>query len=50
MLGSDYPFPLGEEIPGTLIRESNLSAEITKKLLGDNALKWLGVPKDHFIK
>jgi len=50
MLGSDYPFPLGEEIPGTLIRESNLSAEITKKLLGDNALKWLGVPNDHFIK
>lgn len=42
-LGSDYPFPLGEDRPGTLIEEaSQLSVETKRKLLSQNALEWLG--------
>jgi aminocarboxymuconate-semialdehyde decarboxylase len=39
-LGSDYPFPLGEERPGALIR--SLPEVPARKLLVDNALAWLG--------
>lgn len=43
MLGSDYPFPLGEARPGTLIEGMNhLSATAREKLQCKNALKWLG--------
>ncbi|HET8573515.1 MAG TPA: amidohydrolase family protein [Edaphocola sp.] len=41
-LGSDYPFPLGEQHPGKLI-ESHLEDEtLRKKLLYQNAIGWLG--------
>ncbi len=43
MLGSDYPFPLGEESVGALIRGSQLSQHVKKKLLGDNAQRFLGL-------
>jgi aminocarboxymuconate-semialdehyde decarboxylase len=43
MLGSDYPFPLGEEHVGSLIRQSNLSQDAQAKLLGGNALRFLGI-------
>ena len=43
MLGSDYPFPLGEERVGKLIRESQVSAEAKRKLLGANAAEFLGI-------
>jgi len=43
MLGSDYPFPLGEERVGALIRQSNLSQEVKIKLLGRNATRFLGL-------
>ncbi len=43
LLGSDYPFPLGEERVGSLIRESGLQAEERNKLLGGNALEFLGL-------
>jgi aminocarboxymuconate-semialdehyde decarboxylase len=43
MLGSDYPFPLGEERVGSLIRQSNLSGEAKSKLLGKNAARFLGL-------
>src|SRR5271166_5076560 len=43
MLGSDYPFPLGEERVGSLIRQSNLSQEAKAKLLGRNAARFLGL-------
>jgi len=42
-LGSDYPFPLGESIPGTLIESASLSKKAKAKLLGKNALNWLGI-------
>lgn len=41
-LGSDYPFPLGEEQPGLLIENQNFSKELKLKLLSRNALRWLG--------
>jgi aminocarboxymuconate-semialdehyde decarboxylase len=40
-MGSDYPFPLGEALPGKLIGESGFSPEIQKKMLQGNALDWL---------
>ncbi|MGZ3481904.1 MAG: amidohydrolase family protein, partial [Myxococcaceae bacterium] len=42
MLGSDYPFPLGETEPGALIRSLPELAAARTQLLGDNALRWLG--------
>ncbi len=45
LLGSDYPFPLGEERVGALIRGSRLAAETKTKLLGANAQSWLGLPQ-----
>ena len=46
ILGSDYPFPLGEESPGELI-ESNpkVDAATKNKLFHINALSWLGLDK-----
>jgi aminocarboxymuconate-semialdehyde decarboxylase len=41
-LGTDYPFPLGELEPGKLIESMDLSQEQKRKILGKNALDWLG--------
>ena len=46
MLGSDYPFPLGEHRVGTLIRSSALTAEAKELLLGGNAADFLGLKRD----
>ena len=43
MLGSDYPFPLGEERVGSLIRHSNFPQSTKTKLLGGNAIRFLGL-------
>lgn len=43
MLGSDYPFPLGEERVGALIRGSEFTPEVKDKMLGGNACKFLGL-------
>ena len=43
MLGSDYPFPLGESPAGQLIRSlPDLGSAARTRLLGDNAWEWLG--------
>ena len=43
MLGTDYPFPLGEENPGALIQSVTTFSEETKSwLLYKTALEWLG--------
>jgi len=47
-LGTDYPFPLGELEPGTLIESMNYNNGIKNKLLYQNALDWLGLDQDHF--
>jgi len=43
MLGSDYPFPLGEERVGSLIRQSTFPQGAKIKLLGGNAARFLGL-------
>ncbi|MBJ6761465.1 amidohydrolase [Myxococcaceae bacterium JPH2] len=48
-LGSDYPFPLGEERPGTLIESlTELSPAAREGLLWKNALAWLGRSREDF--
>jgi aminocarboxymuconate-semialdehyde decarboxylase len=47
-LGSDYPFPLGENIPGTLIRSMPWDDAKKEKLLSGAALQWLGMDKSFF--
>jgi aminocarboxymuconate-semialdehyde decarboxylase len=46
MLGSDYPFPLGEERVGSLIRQSNLTQHMKTKLLSGNPIRFLGLKTD----
>jgi aminocarboxymuconate-semialdehyde decarboxylase len=41
VVGTDYPFPLGEDIPGELVKSLNLAKEIEDKLMYKNAIKWL---------
>lgn len=47
-LGSDYPFPLGEDRPGELIHSMPYSLAKKEKMLSTNALEWLGLPKSKF--
>ena len=46
VLGSDYPFPLGEERIGSLIRRSGLSGQAKAKLLYGNAATFLGLDEE----
>jgi len=50
-LGTDYPFPLGELEPGSLIDEmEDLSADNKDMLYCRNALNWLGLDNNPFLK
>lgn len=49
MLGSDYPFPLGEAEPGKLIDSMNYDESIKEMLLNGAALNWLGIEKSRFL-
>lgn len=49
MLGTDYPFPLGELEPGTLIESMDEFDSLLKdKLLAGNALDFLGLSRKQF--
>nr|XP_033800486.1 2-amino-3-carboxymuconate-6-semialdehyde decarboxylase isoform X2 [Geotrypetes seraphini] len=49
LLGSDYPFPLGEHIPGQLIDSiEEFDDELKEKLKADNALSFLGLRRKQF--
>lgn len=48
-LGSDYPFPLGEETPGSLIESLDLDDAIKEMLLHGAALNWLDLDKADFL-
>ncbi len=48
-LGSDYPFPLGEEVPGSLIESMELAPAVRDRLLAGTALEWLGLERDRFL-
>jgi len=48
-LGSDYPFPLGEAVPGNLIESMGYDDEIKEMLLSGAALNWLDLDRKFFI-
>ncbi|MGB9430042.1 MAG: amidohydrolase family protein [Gammaproteobacteria bacterium] len=48
-LGSDYPFPLGEHMPGKLIESMPLDDKIKDRLLNGTALEWLKLDKARFL-
>lgn len=49
MLGSDYPFPLGEHGIGSLIRRAPLQDRAKRLLLGENARKFLGLKEESAV-
>jgi aminocarboxymuconate-semialdehyde decarboxylase len=50
MMGSDYPFPLGEQEPGALIESvAEFDPGLKRKLLADNAFRWLGVDAAYYL-
>lgn len=49
MLGSDYPFPLGEAEPGQLIDSMNYDESVKEMLLNEAALNWLGIETSRFL-
>jgi aminocarboxymuconate-semialdehyde decarboxylase len=48
-LGSDYPFPLGENIPGSLIKQMDFDDKTKEQLLSGTALEWLNLDKKLFV-
>jgi len=50
VLGSDYPFPLGEAQPGRLIEALELPGEVKDRLFFENALEFLGLPRTQFVR
>ena len=49
MLGSDYPFPLGEQSPGSGIDALDLPATDQARVFHQNTLDWLGLDKENFL-
>ena len=41
-VGSDYPFPLGEQLPGEIVEKLKLDKQIIDKINFINAQNWLG--------
>lgn len=48
--GSDYPFPLGEERLGGVIRESGLPEYLKRKLLSENVSRFLGLKSEASVE
>ncbi len=48
MLGTDYPFPLGEQEPGSGIAALRLDVKAQARLYHGTALEWLGLPRARF--
>jgi aminocarboxymuconate-semialdehyde decarboxylase len=49
MLGSDYPFPLGEHRPGELIESMNYDEAIRSLMFHGAALNWLSMDASSFL-
>jgi aminocarboxymuconate-semialdehyde decarboxylase len=47
-LGSDYPFPLGEDRPGEMIEAMDLDRATVERLMHGTALEWLGLGHERF--
>ncbi len=48
MLGTDYPFPLGELEPGKLIESAGYDDSVKEMLLSGAALNWLNLDRKRF--
>lgn len=48
MLGTDYPFPLGEQSPGSSIDALDIDARTRERLYSGTALEWLGLSSHLF--
>lgn len=48
-IGSDYPFPLGEAVPGEIIDELSLPQTVKEDLFYKSAFKWLGLDYKLYI-
>ena len=48
-LGTDYPFPLGELEPGSMIRSMPWDDARKEMLLSGAALSWLDLPRQRFV-
>ncbi|CAG0890201.1 unnamed protein product [Darwinula stevensoni] len=48
ILGTDYPFPLGELEPGRLIQSMDWAPPLKEKLLWENGLEFLGLDSSLF--
>ncbi|MCB0763677.1 MAG: amidohydrolase family protein, partial [Flavobacteriales bacterium] len=49
-LGTDYPFPLGELEPGTLIKSMPWKDGMKEMLLSGAALEWMGMERERFLR
>lgn len=47
-MGTDYPFPLGELVPGELIKSMPWDERMKEMLLSGAALEWLGLERAQF--
>lgn len=48
MLGTDYPFPLGEQRPGSVVESIELNEEDRARIFHGTALEWLGLEASDF--
>jgi len=48
MLGTDYPFPLGEQRPGEAIDALELAPRQQQRVFHGAAMEWLGLPAERF--
>jgi aminocarboxymuconate-semialdehyde decarboxylase len=48
-MGTDYPFPLGELVPGELIKSMPYDTATKELLMGGAALQWLDLERKHFV-
>lgn len=48
MLGSDYPFPLGDLEIGAFINDMNLEPSVVEDIFANAALEWLNIDKSRF--
>ena len=48
MLGTDYPFPLGEQVPGAGIAALQLNEAEQARMYHGTALEWLGLSRARF--
>jgi aminocarboxymuconate-semialdehyde decarboxylase len=48
IFGTDYPFPLGEQEPGSVVAQLRLPVETQKSLFSGNVLEWLALKESDF--